>query len=45
MMSYSRLCEPSADKVDTVNLKIPDGFKFLKHKWIEILKNKMEFTS
>jgi len=43
MLSYSRLCDTSADKVDAAKLEIPEGFKFLKRKWIEILKNYTEF--
>ena len=44
MLSYSRLCETSADKVDAAKLESPEGFKFLKHKWIGVLKNYTEFV-
>jgi len=36
MLSYSQLCETSADKEDAANLKIPEGFKFLKLKLMEV---------
>jgi len=32
-----QLCETSADKVDAVKLEIPEGFKFLKLKLMEVL--------
>jgi len=34
MLSYSQLCETSADKVDAAKLEIPEGFKFLNAKLI-----------
>ena len=36
MLSYSGLCETSADKVDAAKLEIPEGFKFLKLELIEV---------
>jgi len=39
MMSYSYLCETSFDAVDAVKLEIPQGFKFLNQKIIQLLKN------
>jgi len=38
MLSYSRLCETSADKVAAAKLEIPEGFKFLKLKLMEASK-------
>jgi len=43
MLSYSQLCETSDDKVDAAKLESPEGFKFLKRKWIKVLKNYTEF--
>ena len=37
MLSYSQLCDTSADKVDAAKLKIPEGFTFLKLKLMEVL--------
>ena len=37
MLSYSGLCETSADKADAAKLEIPEGFKFLKLELIEVL--------
>jgi hypothetical protein len=37
---YSELCGAVSDAIDAVRSAIPKGFKFLKYKWIEFLKNK-----
>jgi len=37
MLSYSQLCERSADKIDAAKLEIPEGFKFLKLELMELL--------
>ncbi len=41
---YSLLCETASDTVDAVKWKIPQGFKFLKFKMAEYLKNIIKLT-
>ena len=36
---YRRRCKTASDTVDTVKLEVPRGFKFLKFKMTEYLKN------
>jgi hypothetical protein len=31
---YSQLCEAASDAVDAVKLEIPEGFRFLKYKFM-----------
>ena len=39
LLRYSCLCGPASDVVDAVKLEIPQGFKLLKIKMPEHLKN------
>ncbi len=41
---YSRLCGTASDAVDAVKLEIPQGFKFLKFRMVEYLKNIHKLT-
>jgi hypothetical protein len=44
MFRYSRLCGTASDEVDAVKLEIPKGFKLLKLKMSEYLKNVVKLT-
>jgi len=44
LFRYSRLCETASDEVDAVKLEIPVGFKLLKFKMSEFLKNIVKLT-
>jgi len=44
LFRYSRLCGTASDAVDAVTLEIPQGFKFLKFKMPEYLKNIAKLT-
>jgi len=41
---YIRLWETASDAVDVVKLQIPQGFKFLKFRMPEYLKNMIQLT-
>jgi len=45
LFRYSRLCGTASDAVDAVKLEIPQGFKLLKFKMPECLKNIVKLTS
>jgi len=44
LFRYSRLCGAASFAVDAVKLEIPQGFKFLKFKMSEYLKNIFKLT-
>jgi len=44
LFRYSRLCGTASDAVDAVKLEIPKGFKLLKFKMSEYLKNIVKLT-
>jgi len=44
LFRYSCLCGTASDAVDAVKLEIPKGFKFLKLKMAEYLKNIIKLT-
>jgi len=44
LFRFSELCGTASDAVGAVNLKIPEGLKFLKLKLIQFLKNIVELT-
>jgi len=44
LFRYSRLCGTASDAVDAVKSEIPQGFKLLKLKMSEYIKNIVELT-
>jgi len=44
LFRYSRLCGKASDAVDGVKLEIPQGFKLLKFKMAEYLKDIVKLT-
>jgi len=44
LFRYSYLCGTTSDAVDAVKLEIPEGFKLLKFRMAEYLKNIIELT-
>jgi len=44
LFRYSRLCGTAVDAVGAVKLEIPKGFKFLKFRMAEYLKNIIKLT-
>jgi len=44
LFRYSRLCGTASDAADVVKLEIPQGFKFLKFRMVEYLKNIIKLT-
>jgi hypothetical protein len=44
LFRYSRLCGTASDAVAAVKLEIPQGFKLLKFKMSEYIKNIFKLT-
>jgi len=44
LFRYSRLCGTASDAEDAVKLEIPKGFRLLKFKMSEYLKNMVKLT-